>query len=284
MSWLIVTPARNEAERLPTLASSLVAQTAPLIGHWVVVDDGSTDGTADCLPADLPFPVTVIRRDNHGGLAGGSAFGAFLHGADTGLELLPSATRVMKLDADVALDADHFAALARHPDTVGLLGGVLTGTDEVHRHDYTRGPAKAYNRAAFDVVRRLPRAVGFDVVDEVALREAGMSVQVVPGARASLTRTTGVSEGLLVGRRRGGKVARWTGYHPAYFALRLVRYLWRKPYLLGTVWCAHGWLTAGPSPYPAELRAALRRQQSARLRSLLHRPRETLSTYRTPRT
>lgn len=282
MSWLVVTPARNEAERLPTLAASLARQQPGMIGYWIVVDDGSTDATASCLPEDLPFPSVVITRSNDGGLAKGSAFGAWLFGVEHGLRLLPEAERVMKLDADVVLADDHLGRLSERDQDAGLVSGVLTGAGEVHRSDYTRGPLKAYSRRGLEVVRQLPTAVGFDVMDEVALRRAGLRVLVVPEATAELSRLTGSSEGLLRGRWRGGRVARWTGYHPGYLALRLVRYLWRRPYVIGSLATAAGWLSAGPGPYPLELRRELRREQSARLRQLVRRPRTTLRSYRAP--
>jgi hypothetical protein len=279
MSWLVVTPARNEAHRLPVLARSLAAQKQGLIGQWVVVDDGSTDGTAHCLPADLPFPAEVVTRTNDGGLSRGSAFGAWRFGAEHGLTVLPTATRVLKVDADVVLDDDCFARLATDGAAAGIAGAVLRGEGEVLRRDYTRGPVKSYSRPAYGVVRALPTAVGFDVVDEVAVRRAGMGVQLVPTAGATVTRETGSSEGLLRGRYRGGVVARWTGYHPLYVALRIVRYVWRRPYVIGACVTAWGWATAGRGPYPRELRAALRREQSARLRRLVRHPLASAQLY-----
>jgi hypothetical protein len=41
-----------------------------------------------------------------------------------------------------------------------------------------------------------------------------------------------------------------------------------------------GYLRAGTSPWPVDLRHALRDQQRARLRALLARPRSELSSYR----
>lgn len=280
MSFLVVTPARNEAARLPALAASLAAQAPGLIGLWVVVDDGSTDGTADCLP-ELPFPVEVVRRRNAGGLAGGSAFSAWRHGAEHGLTLLPDADRVLKLDADVVLDPGHLVALARRPEA--LVGGVLTGPGEVHRDDYTRGPLKAYDRRAYAVVADLPTAVGFDVMDEVAVRAAGLDVRVVPDATATVTRLTGSSEGLLRGRVRGGRVSRWTGYSAPYFLARLLRHLVRRPYVVGAVAMLWGYLTAGPGPWPVALKRALRDEQRARLQRLSRRPARELARYRTAR-
>jgi glycosyltransferase involved in cell wall biosynthesis len=273
-SWLVVTPARNEADNLPHLAASLAAQTADVVGLWVVVDDGSTDGTATCVAwDDLPFPTAVIRRDGSAsGLARGGAFAAWYAGCDEGLRRLPAAERVLKLDADVVLTPTYLDELHRIPRSVGLIGGVVVETSEREHRHHVRGPLKAYNRAAYEVVRALPAAVGHDVMDEVALRAAGFEVRTIPSAQASLRRGTTTSEGLLQGRIRNGKVTRWTGYHPAYVLLRLLRYAARPPYVVGSLAMLWGYLTAGGSPWSADLRRAHRAEQVARLRLLVRNP------------
>lgn len=272
MSWLVVTPARNEADRLPVLAASLTRQQPGVVGQWVIVDDGSSDGTAESIPADLPFPVHIVRRDNSGGMRGGSPFSAFLAGAQEGLQLLPDTERVLKLDADVVIADDYLAELAAMPLDVGLVGGFLDQPGEEARPGHVRGALKAYNRAAFDLLLTVQPALGYDVLDEVLLRSKGMEVVVVPTARATVSRVTGSSEGVLSGRRRAGVVSRWSGYHPLYFALRLLRYAVRPPYVVGSVVMFWSWLTAGAGPYPAELRAAQRREQVALMRRALSAP------------
>ncbi|HET7530039.1 MAG TPA: glycosyltransferase family A protein [Mycobacteriales bacterium] len=270
MSWLLVTPARNEADRLPALARTLARQRPGVVGLWVVVDDGSTDGTAESIPHDLPFPVHVLPRTNTGGLAGGSAFGAWMAGAHEGLRLLPDAERVLKLDADIQLADDYLDRLSRVPGDVGLIAGQMAGgRRERGRDGTTRGGLKAYNRAAFTAIQRMPIAVGFDTMDEVCIRQAGLEVRVVPEAKATVTRRTGASEGILQGHRRLGIVTRWTGYHPVYFAAKLLRYAGRKPLGIGAVVMLWSWLTAGRGPYPDDLRRAQRREQVEMMRAAL---------------
>ena len=47
-SYVLVTPARNEAKFIELTLKSVVAQTVrPL--KWVIVSDGSTDGTDDIV-------------------------------------------------------------------------------------------------------------------------------------------------------------------------------------------------------------------------------------------
>ncbi|MFD9571372.1 glycosyltransferase [Streptomyces sp. NPDC059982] len=63
-SVAIVVPARDEAGVLPLSLPSLLAQDYPGEARIVLVDDGSTDGTADlaaCLAAEQPgLPLTVV--------------------------------------------------------------------------------------------------------------------------------------------------------------------------------------------------------------------------------
>lgn len=273
MAWLIVTPARDEAARLPRLAESLKSQLVNPVGLWVIVDDGSTDGTAQCVDAEnLPFRTIVVDKSNDGGLRGGSAFKSFFYGAEAGLALLPNPERIVKLDADVVLSQTYFRELLQRDQSAGLLGGVAVGWKDTEQHDHVPGFLKAYSPAAFDIVRQLPRDIGLDVVDEEALRLAGLSVCVVPTAHVTLTRQIGHSEGLIRGRWRNGIVSRWSGYHPVYFALRLLRYVARRPYVVGAIGMAWGYVTGGGGPYAPEMKAAFRRRQAAKLRALARHP------------
>jgi exopolysaccharide biosynthesis WecB/TagA/CpsF family protein len=271
-SWLLVTPARNEASRLPALAKSLREQEVSPIGLWIIVDDGSTDGTATAVrQEDVPFPLLVVRKQNDGGLRGGSAFTSFFYGAEAGLRHLPDAKRILKLDADVVLARGYFKALAVVPEEVALIGGVAAGWRDREQTDLVPGFLKAYNREAFEIVRKLPRAIGLDMVDESALRHQGLEVRVVREAHARV-RQIGESEGIIRGRWRNGIVSRWTGYHPLYFVLRVLRYAVRRPVGIGAIALVWGYATSGSGPFPKELQAEMRERQRAKLRRLVKQP------------
>lgn len=64
----VVTPTYDRAATLPRLYESLLAQTMPDF-EWVVVDDGSTDGTGDLVrgwQGEAPFSIAYHRQSNEG--------------------------------------------------------------------------------------------------------------------------------------------------------------------------------------------------------------------------
>jgi dolichol-phosphate mannosyltransferase len=114
---LIVLPAYNEAEAIPRLLGR-VQEVAPTLAEpcrVIVIDDGSSDGTADRAAAlDSPtLPVEVVRHGTNRGL----------HGAiDTGLRKAAAESR----DEDwvVTMDADdtHPPQLMREMIAAGRAG------------------------------------------------------------------------------------------------------------------------------------------------------------------
>jgi glycosyltransferase involved in cell wall biosynthesis len=64
----IVVPSYNRRDGLGRLLDALARQTYPLDGfEVVVVDDGSTDGTAEYLAALRPaFPFRFLQQANQG--------------------------------------------------------------------------------------------------------------------------------------------------------------------------------------------------------------------------
>ncbi|MGY4960541.1 glycosyltransferase family 2 protein [Streptomyces sp. 900105245] len=100
-------------EAMPYLVeclASVEAQTlAPARMEVIAVDDGSTDGTGECLEefaARAPMPVTVVRQDNSGGPSGprnvglGKASGRYVFFLDADDRLGPEALERMVAMAD----------------------------------------------------------------------------------------------------------------------------------------------------------------------------------------
>src|SRR3954465_903057 len=65
LTYAVITPARDEEDNLRRLGDALAAQTV-LPTAWVIVDDGSTDGTpagAAGLPAEHPWVAVHLLAD-----------------------------------------------------------------------------------------------------------------------------------------------------------------------------------------------------------------------------
>ena len=111
---LIVSPVKNEAAHLEAVIRAVVAQDFPP-ARWIVVDDGSSDGTpaiARRLTADIPFMDVLDEGVGRGGrdpLAEGAAPKAFNRGL--ALVDIGEFTHVMKLDGDVELPPDYLQRL-----------------------------------------------------------------------------------------------------------------------------------------------------------------------------
>lgn len=279
MKLLIVTPIHDEVANIGQLAAQLSASSRhPDL--WVVVDDGSTDAGADLIrERTLPFRTVVVERTNDGGLIGGSAFTAWQYGVDHARQLGADFDAVMKLDADVNVPIGYLEramGVLESDATVGLVGGVLTGKGDREQVVHVPGPVKLYSSAGFRALESLPRVVGFDVMDELAIKHAGLRVVVRKDMPFTVRRAIGASQGLVHGRRRNGLVCRWTGYWAPYFALHALRYVFRKPYLIGSLAMVAGYLRAGSGPYPQHLKAAHAEEQRRKLSTASRSPRRWL--------
>ena len=136
----VVVPAFNEAGNVPSLLASIAEKIEPLAQRYriVVVDDGSTDGTAEACAhaAASGVKVEVVRHDRNRGP--GAAFRTgFLHVLETAAPL----DLVITLEGDQTSDAAVLPRLLHRVWEEGddialascyLYGGGIKGT-RIHR-------------------------------------------------------------------------------------------------------------------------------------------------------
>src|SRR5208282_1114813 len=110
VTYVLITPARNEAEFIDNTIQSVIRQTA-LPSKWVIVNDGSTDDTARIVGRyaatyEWMELVNLPARASRSFAAKAQAFKA-------GEERLKGIEYevIGNLDADVTLDDDHFEFL-----------------------------------------------------------------------------------------------------------------------------------------------------------------------------
>ncbi|MFF4580294.1 glycosyltransferase [Streptomyces sp. NPDC001389] len=123
-SVAVVVPARDEAEVLPRSLPSLLAQDYPGEAGIVLIDDGSTDGTADLarrLAAEQPgLPLTVLTpSDPPPGWTG--KLWALRHGITHATRGAPDTPEYLLLtDADIAHEPDSLRELVAAATTADL--------------------------------------------------------------------------------------------------------------------------------------------------------------------
>jgi poly-beta-1,6-N-acetyl-D-glucosamine synthase len=281
-SYAVVTPVRDEADDFARTAESMVAQThRPL--QWVVVDDGSTDGTraiAEHFALRHHWIEVISGEADHERARGAPIVRAFQRGIDT---LAQRPEVVVKLDGDLFLPPHYFewvaAMFARDP-RAGIVGGVALIPEDgrwvPERGNIlnVNGVAKAYRVACLDEIGGLRPSMGWDGIDEYAARARGWNVRVLTELTLLHFRPRGSKQKPLKARWEEGRGNAYMGYLPSWLLVRAAyRSFVEKPVILGGLALLAGYTWARIRRLPqvdddaavAELRA----EQRARLRGLL---------------
>jgi biofilm PGA synthesis N-glycosyltransferase PgaC len=276
--YVVVTPARNEAEYIGSTVESMLNQTVvPRL--WVVVDDGSTDDTAGIVEratADVDWVQLVRRADRGHRSAGTGVMAAFRDGlADVGdidWEFL------VKLDGDLRFEDDYFESCLngfKSDPTLGIAGGKVYDVypDRVvydaHPDFHVRGATKIYRRECWDAIGGLIEAPGWDTLDEVKANQLGWRTRTLPESPIYQLRPTGEAAGTWSNWSKNGAAAYRSGYHPAFVLARAGRRLLRPPSVAAPtalVWgYTKAWLTRIDRIDDPELLRYVKKQQWNRL-------------------
>src|SRR6266446_3747148 len=129
LNYVLITPARNEAAFIEQTIESVVAQMARP-AKWVIVSDGSTDGTDEIVKRYASHEWIELvrmpeRRERH--------FAGKVHAFNAGYARMAGLAHdvVGNLDADVSIDdADYFGYLMRKFEANSSLGVVGTSYRE----------------------------------------------------------------------------------------------------------------------------------------------------------
>lgn len=283
-SYAIVSPVKDEAAFLRRTAESLLAQRHQPRA-WVIVDDGSGDGTAEIareLAAEHDW--ITVRETGAGGprSRGGRIVRAFNAGL-LSLEERPDV--VVKLDGDLHLPSHYFewvAAVFERDDRAGVVGGRVLVHDGARWRPDRRaqhtvpGLAKAYRMDCLEDIGGLHPSMGWDGIDEYAARARGWRVHTLPELTILHLRMRGSAQSWRKARFEEGVANHYMGYLPAFVAVRVAyRMLAEQPPLAGGLALGAGYVWSALERQPRvddeHAIAELRREQRARLRRLFGR-------------
>jgi glycosyltransferase involved in cell wall biosynthesis len=282
--YIIVTPVRDEAPHIEKTIEAVRSQTV-LPKLWIVVDDGSTDGTGDILDKHAAQTkwMQIVHRQNRGHRANG---GGVMEAFYAGLAVLHDDVwdYLVKLDGDLSFAPDYFERcfeMFEGAAKLGIGGGTIcqleNGEPKVDSKGdppfHVRGATKIYRRACWDAISPLARATGWDTIDEVKANHRGWTTRTFSGLILIQHKPTGGADGAWRNAFKNGRANYMSGYHPVFLMAKCVKRSMDRPRFLGSIALLSGYLSGylKRTPRGAEPQVIryLRQQQ---MRRLLHRP------------
>ncbi len=284
MKYVLISPARNEEMYIQKTLDSMIAQTV-LPERWVIVDDGSTDGTAEIVkPYAERYPwIELVRRPKRVERSFAGKANAF----NAGYELVKSLPYdvIGNLDVDVSFDRDYMEFLLQKYVENPKLGVAGTAMREA-RYDAVKD--SFYNENDVFGACQLFRAECFkDVGGYTPIKWGGLDWIAVRTARLKGWQTKSFTEKTFFHHRPMGATesnvwkARfdygrkdyYLGNHPVWQCLRVGFQTLKKPYVLGAAVLLFGYIYSFASrmqrPLTGELIQLHRREQMERLQLLI---------------
>lgn len=283
-SYILITPARNEAAYIEKTIQSVVAQTKlPL--KWVIVSDGSTDQTDAIVERYARDHEFILLKHRAGDKE--RNFGSKVRAINLGYECLKDQAYgfVGNLDADITLEPTYYEGILskfEENERLGIGGGVrfdlCNGRFRRVRgaKNSVGGSIQFFRRECYEGIGgyRPHKLGGIDAVAEIMARMQGWEVMSFPEFRVYHYRCTGTARGsYLRGNFKKGMQHYVIGYHPVFQVASCIFHLRNYPVLIGSLAALAGYFWAMwkrvEKEVPDDVIGYLRSEQLNRLRKLI---------------
>ena len=287
-TYVLITPARNEAKFIELTIKSVVGQTIRP-AKWVIASDGSTDGTDDIVSkyaAEHRWIELVRmpeRRERH--------FAGKVHAFNAGYARMKDLKydAIGNVDGDISFDEDYFSyllsKLAEDP-ALGLVGTPYrdgaTYDERFVNTEYVAGACQLFRRECFEEIGGYSavKEGGVDDIAVITARMKGWKTRTFTGKRCLHHRAHGSAEHrVLLTRFRDGALDYALGGHPLWALVRAVHQMTRRLFVVGGLMLLAGYVWAMvrrvERPVSPELIEFRRREQMRRLKKFLTGNRST---------
>lgn len=284
MKYALITPARNEETYLKRTIESVCAQLH-LPERWVIVDDGSTDRTAEIVReyTGKHTWIELVQRDQHAD----RSFAGKVRAFNAGYEKLNGikVDVVGNLDADLSFPPDYLQFLmekfASDP-SLGVAGtpftqddGYDSAKDSFEGENYVAGGCQLFRHTCFQQIGGYTpvKGGGIDWIAVMTARMQGWKVRSFQEMRFHHYRTLGTAEmNPLRAIADYGKRAYTLGSSPVWQLFRTVYRMAKQPYIVGGLALGWGYFWASarrvPRPVSRDMIRFYRREQMHKLRSI----------------
>jgi glycosyltransferase involved in cell wall biosynthesis len=281
MKYVLITPAHNEEAFIEKTLASMVAQTLQP-ERWIIVDDGSTDGTAEIVEGYTKrFPwIELLRRPQRLD----RSFAGKVHAFNAGLERVGSLDFdvIGNLDADISFDPDYLEFLMKKfatDPTLGVAGtpflenGYDSARDSFEGENHVAGGCQLFRRRCFEDVGGYIAnpAGGVDWIAVTTARMKGWKTRSFPEKRFHHYRSLGTAgKSNWAASFSYGEKDYYLGGSPLWQLCRVVYRATKQPLdglalLSGYCW---GAIRRIERPVSSEVMRFHRREQTNKLRAI----------------
>jgi glycosyltransferase involved in cell wall biosynthesis len=283
-SYVLITPARDEAKFIGLTIKSMIEQTVLPI-KWVIVSDGSTDGTDDIVRFYVErYPwIELVRMPERRERTFAGKVYAFNSGYERVRHLAYDVIGCM--DADISFDSEYFAFLLAKlslDPQLGLVGTPFKGElNDSYDYRYVglehvSGACQLFRKECFEDIGGYVavREGGIDHIAQMTARMKGWKTRTFTEKASIHHREMGTAEhGIVKARFKSGTKDYAFGGHPVWELFRVGYQMTKRPYVVGGAMLACGYLWAlmrrRKRPISRELVAFRRREQLQRLRRMI---------------
>lgn len=255
LSYVLITPARNEEQFIELTLQSVMSQTV-LPQKWIIVVNGSNDNTESIVKKYATNyswiePMCVPGSDTR-------SFSGKVHAFNMGYSRVRDLDFdvIASLDGDVSFEPEYFAYLLTKLAADSALGLVGTPFRETLQESYdyrfvsiehVSGACQVFRRKCFEAIGGYKplKGGGIDHLAVITARMKGWKTRTFTEKFCLHHRQMGTAErGALAARFRNGVKDYRFGNHPLWEICRASYQTTRKPYLLGGLALVTGYLWA----------------------------------------